>query len=171
MHVGKGHPSWSPRDDPLLQAGESRGFTYVWVLAAIALLSIGLAAMGPRWADAAKREREQELLRVGSLYAGAITTYYAAAPGSFRQYPPELKDLLEDTRRVGTLRHVRKLYADPLAPARPWGLVRSADGGITAVFSQSEDAPLHAAPLEINVAVLSPARRYSDWKFGPKVKQ
>ena len=92
------------------------GFTYVFMMAALATFSIGLAVIGPRWADQAKREREQELVRVGSLYASAIASYYAAAPGSLRHYPPELKDLLEDTRRVGTLRHIRKLYADPLDP-------------------------------------------------------
>jgi len=141
------------------------------MLAAIVLLSIGLAAIGPRWADRAKRDREEELIRVGTLYAQAIASYYAAAPGSLKQYPLELKNLLEDPRRVGTLRHLRKLYADPLDPARPWGVIRAPDGGVAGVFSQGDDVPLHAAPLDIGVDVLPAAARYSDWKFAPKVSQ
>ena len=145
------------------------GFTYVFMMAALATFSIGLAVIGPRWADQAKREREQELVRVGSLYASAIASYYAAAPGSLRPYPPELKDLLEDTRRVGTLRHIRKLYADPLDPSRRWGLVRAPDGGVMGVFSLSEDAPFHTASLDIGSTTLAPVEHYSAWKFVPRV--
>ena len=159
-----------------MQAGSTRsarppsgGFTYLWMLAALVLFSIGLAAIGPPWAERAKREREQELVRIGTIYARAIASYYLAAPGSLRQYPPDLNSLLEDTRRVGTLRHIRRLYVDPLDPARPWGLVRAADGGVAGVYSKSEDAPLHTAPLDIGPAMLPQASRYSDWKFAPKV--
>ena len=144
------------------------GFTYVWMLAALALLSIGLAAIGERWSDQAKREREGDLLRVGAVYAKAIATYYAASPGSLRQYPPELKNLTEDGRMVGTKRHIRKLYADPLDPSRPWGVMRAPDGGVLGVYSQSDGQPLRTAPVDIGVAVLPSASRYSDWKFAPK---
>ena len=67
-----------------MRSGErtARGFTYVWMLAALVIFSIGLAVVGPLWADQAKREREQDLLRVGQLYAQAIASYYAASPGS-----------------------------------------------------------------------------------------
>ena len=153
------------------KACSARGFTFVWMLAALVLLSLGLTALGPRWADQAKRERENELLRIGTIYAKAIASYYAAAPGSLRQYPPELKSLLEDSRRVGTLRHLRRLYADPLDPSRPWGLRRSADGGIAGVFSRSDEIPLHLAPIDIGIAELPAAKRYSDWQFAPKVSQ
>lgn len=144
------------------------GFTYVWMLAALALLSIGLAAIAERWSDQVRRERERELLQIGALYAKAIASYLAAAPGSLKTYPPDLKSLVEDHRMVGTLRHLRKLYADPLDPTRAWGVVRAKDGGIAGVYSLSTEAPLRQEPVDVGVAVLPAARQYADWKFAPK---
>ena len=141
------------------------GFTLVWVLAAIAILSVGLAAIGPQWADQAHREREQDLLRVGQLYAQALAHYRAVSPGSLKQYPSDLQQLLLDNRFVGTQRHLRKLYPDPLDPARPWGLMRGPDGGILGVFSQSADAPLRRESLDLEGLVLPIAQRYDEWKF------
>lgn len=155
-----------------MRAGRSsqRGFTYVWVLAAIAMLSLGLAVVGPRWADQARREREQELLRIGSLYAKAITAYYLASPGSQKLYPSKLDDLLADSRMVGTVRHLRKLYPDPLDPSRPWGVVLGADGRVRGVYSQSPDEPMRIEMLDVGEVQLPAARRYSDWKFVAKVQ-
>ena len=141
------------------------GFTLVWVLAAIAILSVGLAALGPQWADQAHREREQDLLRVGQLYAQAIARYQALSPGSLKQYPSDLQQLLLDNRFAGTQRHLRKLYPDPLDPSRPWGIIRSPDGGILGVFSQSAAMPLRRAALDLDGLVLEPATRYDEWKF------
>src|SRR5256885_1974477 len=62
-----------------MRAGE-RGFTYVWAMAAVAILGVGMAAMGSLWSDDARREREQEALRIGRLYAEAIESYYRASP-------------------------------------------------------------------------------------------
>lgn len=145
------------------------GFTYVWVMAMVALLGIGLAAAGPLWADAAKREREQEALRIGQIYARAIASYYKSSPGSLKSYPPSLDALLLDTRFVGTYRHLRRLYADPLKPGQPWGVVRAADGGVRGVFSHSTDRPLRSEPLDLGVTVLPAAQKYSEWQFVPKV--
>ncbi len=141
------------------------GFTLVWVLAAIAILSVGLAAIGPQWADQARRDREQDLLRVGQLYAQALAHYRAVSPGSLKQYPSDLQQLLLDNRFAGTQRHLRKLYPDPLDPARPWGLMRGPDGGILGVFSQSADAPLRRESLDLEGLVLPIAQRYDEWKF------
>lgn len=144
------------------------GFTYVSVMAVVALLGIGLAAIGPLWAEDAQREREQELLRLGELYAQAIGEYVRASPGSLKRHPQRLEDLVLDTRYVGTKRHIRKLYADPLQPARPWGLVRAADGGIRGVFSQDPRLPFARAPMELAATRLPAAGQYSDWVFAPK---
>lgn len=145
-----------------------RGFTYLTVMALVAILGLGLAAIGPMWADAAQREREQELLRVGELYAKAIGNYRASSPGSVKRHPAELGDLLQDNRFVGTRRHLRKLYADPLNPARSWGLIRAPDGGVAGVYAQDERLPFVRTGLQVGVVQLAPAQRYSDWKFMPK---
>jgi type II secretory pathway pseudopilin PulG len=146
-----------------------RGFGYVAVLAMVALMGVGGAAIGPLWAEEARREREVDLLRVGRLYAEAIARYQKAAPGSAKRYPPTLEVLLMDTRFAGTVRHMRTLYADPLDPSRPWGLLRDADGGIRGVYSQSEAVPLRTALLQLGAVTLAPAARYSDWQFVARI--
>lgn len=152
-----------------MRAGKERGFSYVAVLAMVALMGLGLAAIGPLWAEEARREREDELLRVGRLYAEAIARYQKASPGSAKRFPLTLEVLLMDTRFVGTVRHLRTLYPDPLEPARPWGLLRDADGGIRGVFSQSEAPPLRTVPVVLGAVTLAPAARYSDWQFVARI--
>jgi type II secretory pathway pseudopilin PulG len=144
-----------------------RGFTYVVVLAMILLLSLGLAAMGPSWARESQRERERELLRIGLLYATAIHQYHQVSPGSVKQYPPTLEALLDDRRMVGTYRHLRRLYPDPLDPASPWGVLRAPDGGIRGVFSRSRGVPLRTVPLDLGLLTLPAARSYGEWTFSP----
>jgi type II secretory pathway pseudopilin PulG len=163
MQAGKGHCHHAVR-------GQQRGFTYITVMAVVALLGLGLAAIGPRWAEQVQREREQELLRVGGLYAEAIANYYLSSPGSLKRYPPNLESLLLDTRFVGVQRHIRRLYADPLRPGRAWGVLRAADGGVMGVYAQDERAPLLKAPRLVGRVQLPAAQRYSDWKFMPEVK-
>lgn len=158
-----------------MRAGErrhsQRGFTYVVVMAAVALLGLALSVLGPMWAEEARRARETELLRVGQAYAEAIASYFEASPGSVRQYPRDLESLLMDTRFVGTKRHLRKLYPDPLAPGRPWSVVRAADGGIRGVYSVDTGYPLRRAPYRLGVVDLVAAHSYADWKFIPSERR
>ena len=153
-----------------MRAGE-RGFTFVWVLMALAVFSLGLALIGPRWSDDARRERERELLRVGSLYAQAIAAFYAATPGSMKNYPPKLDSLVIDDRMLSTVRYLRKLYPDPVDPSRPWGVVLGPDGTIRGVYSQSNAIPMNTEAIESGNLKLSAAQRYSDWKFVPKAPE
>jgi hypothetical protein len=119
------------------------------------------------WADQARREREHELLRVGRLYAQAIANYYALTPGTAKQFPTRLEELLQDDRFWGTRRHLRKLYLDPMQPHRPWGLLRSPDGRIMGVYSQDRAQPFLQAPADLGVVQLSVASQYSQWQFQP----
>lgn len=147
----------------------NRGFTFVIVLLLLAVVSLGLAIAGPSWAQQAQRERERELLRVGALYANALANYRIASPGSLKQYPATLQALVLDTRFVGTMRHLRKLYPDPVNPRQPWGLILDDAGRIVGVHSQSSEAPLAEGGITIGALVLPAARQYADWKFVAKV--
>jgi type II secretory pathway pseudopilin PulG len=141
-----------------------RGFTYVAVIAMVALMGIGLAALGPVWAEETRREREDELLRIGSLYADAIGAYYEASPGSAKRYPPTLEALTEDTRFVGTMRHLRVAYLDPMT-GQPFALLRRGDGGIVGVHSTSRERPLRTVAVSLGAVTLVAAERYADWHF------
>lgn len=147
-----------------MPAGE-RGFTFVAVLAATALLTASLSVAGPRWADAQRRERERELVRVGQRYAQAIAQYRDRSPGAERRYPATLDDLLIDRRFVGTVRHLRRLYTDPVAPGRPWGVVRDGSGAIVGVRSSSLDSPSGLPLLDAAGRPLPAVARYADWSF------
>lgn len=141
------------------------GYTFIGVLVLLTLCTLGMAVAGPLWGDAVQREREQELLRIGALYAAAIVEYRDMSPGSLKQLPASLDDLVNDTRFFGTVRHLRRLYPDPLAPSRPWGLLLDTDGRLMGVYSQSQDTPLAQGPQRIGGLTLAPAQRYADWKF------
>jgi len=140
-----------------------RGFTYLGVLFIVAIMGVGLALAGEVWETSAKREKEAELLFAGHEYRKAIERYYLTGPQ--RQYPRNLSDLLKDPRQPGTVRHLRRLYPDPMTGASEWGLVKAPDGGIAGVHSLSEDAPVKTAGFKVRDASLEGAQKYSEWKF------
>ena len=151
-----------------MQVGDLRraqGFTLVALLLALALVSLALAAAGPMWSQQQRRERERELLRIGPLVAQALQSYREASPGSARLYPLRLDDLLLDTRFVGTRRHLRAIYPDPLQPSRPWGLLTDELGRINGVFSQGIEAPIAQGAVQLDDRRLPAAQRYADWQF------
>lgn len=141
---------------------EQRGFTYVVVLVAIALLGVGTAILGPVWATELRRAKEQELMRVGHAIQRAIGSYYELSPGTVKQFPARLEDLLADDRFVTVRRHLRMLYVDPMTGAADWRPITSADGRIIGVASQSPRTALSAGPAADHRGGLRP---YSDWKF------
>jgi type II secretory pathway pseudopilin PulG len=143
-------------------ARSAGGFTYLSALFAIAILSGGLALVGEMWHTSALREKEAELLQVGNEYRNAIERYYLSGA---RLYPRNLSDLIQDPRQPGTVRHLRKLYPDPLTGTAEWGLDKAPDGGIAGVHSLSEERPLKAAGFRLRDAGFEGAVRYADWKF------
>jgi type II secretory pathway pseudopilin PulG len=150
------------------RAGPRAGFVYFALLAILAVLAIGLAGLATRWSDRVQREREQQLLRVGRLYAEAIAAYHHGSPGSDKTWPREIDDLLLDPRMLGTVRHLRAAYTDPMVPGRPFGLLRAADGTIRGVRSTSTARPFTQTAVDLGVTTLAPAPRYADWQFVPK---
>lgn len=143
-------------------AGRQNGFTYIGVLFAVAMLGAGLALTGEVWHTSALREKEAELLRAGDEYRRAIERYYLGGP---RQYPRALADLLRDPRQPGIVRHLRRLYPDPVTGGDAWGLVMAPEGGIMGVHSLAEGRPLKTAGFRPRDAAFERATRYSDWRF------
>ena len=141
----------------------ARGFTYLTVLFLVAIMSSGLAFVGELWHTSRVREKEAELLFVGNEYRQAIARYYLSGPQ--RQYPRNLSDLLKDPRQPGTVRHLRRLYPDPITGSGEWGLVKAADGGIAGVHSLSEASPLKSGGFRVRDAALEGKGKYSDWQF------
>jgi type II secretory pathway pseudopilin PulG len=111
------------------------------LLGLVAVMGLGLALAGPIWRDQVAREREQEWLRIGQAYSRALTAYIEASPGTLRQGPERLEQLLQDERFFGTRRHLRALYGDPLQPGRPWALLRDERQRIVGVYSEAAGQP------------------------------
>ena len=157
----------------------------------MAALLVSMAAAGilmsvalPVWSQAARREREAELVFRGEQYARAVQLYQRTYAGAF---PPDVETLLEE-------RFLRRQYRDPMvddgefrilhesemadlggeppatdrpgetpaapavAPASARGSARSNEerGGIVGVASRSNDASLR---------IYNGATRYSEWIF------
>lgn len=141
---------------------QQRGYTYLTVLFLVAIMAGGLAKIGEAWHTAAVREREAELLHIGNEYRAAIGRYYLAGQG---QYPRNLTDLVKDPRQPGTVRHLRRLYPDPITGKAEWRLVRAAQGGIAGVASASDERPLKSSGFRVRDAAFEGKSKYSDWQF------
>lgn len=87
-----------------------RGFTYVGVLLGVALIGVGLSVTATVWSKEAERQRTAEAEWVLAQYERALKSYYNAAPGSVKELPATLDELLSDRRHLGVLRHLRKAY-------------------------------------------------------------
>lgn len=150
---------------PAVARRSQRGMLLLGVLVFLAILGMSLGLAGQRWADARQRDDEAELLKVGLEYQRAIESYYMKSPKTPRQYPTSLGDLLEDPRYPMPVRHLRKLYRDPMAPDKDWGLVQRGSA-IVGVYSQAPGAPFRTANFDPGIPdSFGEAGSYADWKF------
>jgi type II secretory pathway pseudopilin PulG len=145
-------------------AASNAGFTYVWLLLAVAFMAAGLAAVAELATTAMRRDKEAELLFVGDEFARAIAQYRASSSGS-PQYPQRLEDLLADKRFPNVRRHLRRIYPDPMTGSTEWGLVRGPGGGIVGVYSRSTTQPLKSANFPKGYEAFASATSYADWRF------
>lgn len=148
------------------------GFSYVIVMFLVAVLSIISVRALETTLTRERRDKEAQLLEVGTAYMNAIRLYYEGAPGSAKGYPEELKELLKDNRLTRPTRPLRKLYRDPITGSTQWGLVLDANKHVTGVYSLSNARPFKQDGFPDELAAFKEAQRYSDWKFvyQPQVK-
>jgi len=145
--------------------GNCRGFTYLGILFAVALIGTGLAAAGTLWSFSAQRSSERQLIHVGQSYRRAIQSYYLHGPAGARQYPRSLDELLADDRSGAVQRHLRQIYFDPMTNKRDWNLVTTADGSIIGVSSNSKKRPIKRNNFAPEDTGLSETDCYCDWRF------
>ncbi len=138
------------------------------VLLAVLMLLVlaGLAALvgAEVWATALRREREAELLFIGEQYRRAIESYWRASPTPVKTLPTSLEQLLEDDRFPTPVRHLRRLYADPITGTDDWGLVKIGNG-IAGVHSRSKETPLKQSGFPAQYVEFEQAGRYDRWRF------
>lgn len=133
----------------------ARGFTYLALLWWVAISGVMLAALGTQWKLEATRQREAELVFRGEQIKEALASYQAGTPLGRPTSPALLSDLLDDRRTDPPRRHLRRLWPDPVT-GRAWGLLRTKDGRVRGVYSDSGRHPL-SAPEGIGT--------YREWLF------
>jgi len=139
-----------------------KGFTYVGFLLAVAIMGAGLVAYSELASHAAQREKEAELLFRGNAFQAAIASYYKKES----RYPKSLEQLLKDERYPMPVRHLRKLYADPMTGQADWALVEApGGGGISGVHSRSDAQPVKTGNFRLQNRAFETAQTYADWKF------
>jgi hypothetical protein len=144
-----------------MSAGKHKGFTYLAFLLIVAVSGAGLAAYSEIASHEAQREKEAELLFRGNQYRDAIAAYYKIED----RYPESLDQLLQNKGFAMPVRHLRRLYADPMTGQPDWALVKGPDGGIMGVYSRSEAAPIKTGNFSWKNSDFAGAVAYSDWKF------
>jgi type II secretory pathway pseudopilin PulG len=171
-----------------------RGMTLLVVIFMVVVLGLAMGMTGMVWKTVVQRDREEQLLWVGNQYRLAIESYANAMVGQGGQvagaaavptvgqqetvaaaYPSSLDDLLKDPRFPGTVRHIRKLYKDPMT-GKDFELIRAggtvtgltvatAAGGIMGVVSTSKEEPFKKSGFAEEYKDFDNASSYQDWQF------
>lgn len=142
----------------------SAGLVLLGVLLLLALAGLTALVGGEVWATAAQRDKEEQLLYVGDQYRRAIESYWRATPGRVKTLPGSLAVLLEDDRFPTPVRHLRRLYRDPLDEQADWGLEKI-DSGIAGVYSTSTAKPLKRHGFPARYTHFEDAKDYKQWRF------
>lgn len=138
------------------------------VLLLIVLMGMGLGAAGTLWHTESQRTKEAELLYIGEQYRKAIRSYVEspAAAGGAKHFPKKLDDLILDTRQNTVLRHLRRLYPDPITGKNDWGLIMDeSNQHISGVYSTAPGEPRKQQGFSIEQKNFAAAKSYADWRF------
>jgi type II secretory pathway pseudopilin PulG len=138
-----------------------RGFTYIGLLMAVAVIGIMLTIIGRVWSTTEQREREVQLLFAGHEFRNAIASYFAHR----HHYPQTLQDLLGDPDSPTPQRYLRRLYPDPITGTPEWQAIPAPGGGIMGVASTSKRVPLKQASFEPRDVSFAAADCYCAWQF------
>ena len=131
----------------------------------VAALAAASAATVTYYSHGAQRDKEIELLWIGSEFRLALLLYYESTPGSVKQYPNSLDDLLLDKRFPAARRYLRRIYSDPMTGKADWMAIEAPGGGILGVRSRSDNRPIKTGNFEIADTHLEGATKYSEWLF------
>jgi len=141
------------------------GLVLLAVLIFLLLTTLGASAMVELQRTNTQRAKEMELLFVGDQYRRAIKSYYSSVPaGKSQSLPRSLEDLLEDKRFPMPVRHLRRLYPDPMTGEADWVTVQGA-GGIMGVHSRSTLSTFKKREFPIQYRDFQDKDTYADWVF------
>jgi type II secretory pathway pseudopilin PulG len=140
-----------------------RGTILLTVLFLVVLLGLSAGLAGQGLKDYVQREREEELLWRGLQYRQAIASYLGAQGGA-RVFPANLEELLRDPRFPGVVKHLRRLYPDPMT-GQPWEALRDPANRIIGVRSTSALKPFRQEGFPKELDNFSQKESYREWEF------
>lgn len=168
---------------PLSRLRNERGAALMIVLIMVVILGLGFGWSGMTWKTIRQREKEEELLWRGDQFRRAIESFVKArqAPTNPNQqgftppspanqaaaaaaYPRSLDDLLKDPGKTGALRHLRKVYKDPVT-GDDFVLITAPGGGIKGVRSASKEEPFKKDGFSEVYEPFKDAESYQKWEF------
>jgi type II secretory pathway pseudopilin PulG len=142
-----------------------RGATLMVVLVMVVVMGLMAGMTGTSWTTVMQRAKEEELLFRGDQYRRAIESYYQAKHGSAAgAFPQNLEALLKDPRALQSVRHLRRLYSDPMTGG-DWVLIKDVGGRIKGVKSASDLEPFKKDGFATVYESFRGAAKYSDWEF------
>lgn len=143
----------------------SFGYSYLWMLYTIVLLSISSLVIIDAYQIQTKRANEIELLFIGQEFRDALESYCLKSnEQGINCYPTSVEDLLKDNRSLKSNRHLRKIYVDPITGKKDWVYLKVSNR-IVGFHSSSNDSVLKKEGFRIENLSLSNKSSYSDWKF------
>ena len=142
-----------------------RGIVLLAALIFMFITTLGAVAMVDLQRTQSQRAREAELLFVGDQFRYAIKSYYSTIPpGAKQTLPRTLDDLLQDPRFSMPVRHLRRIYVDPMTGKADWILVQEA-GGIVGIHSRSSASTLKKKDFPLQYGDFQDKATYGDWVF------
>ena len=143
---------------------DTRGAALLTVLFMVVLLGLAASMASQSLGALMQREREAELLWRGLQYRQAIASFYQVKHGAQQMYPTSLDDLVRDPRFPGVVRHLRRLYEDPMT-GQEWELVKDPAEKLIGVRSTSDLVPFQQAGFPRGLESLEGKSSYREWEF------
>ncbi len=132
-----------------------RGWIALLVVAFAIALLLGTSGFQTYWS------KERRLIAAGNEIVAALKAYRDASPGTAKEFPNQLADLMRDPRMLADKGYLATLPVDPIAQKQEWGAVRNKNNQVIGVHSLSNDSPT----LFATFVSLRGGEKYSGWTF------
>lgn len=151
-------------------SGRERGFAYVMLLLAVAVVGLVSAASISVGVVVERRSAEQQLLVIGMEFQTAIRNYASTSERTgelgLQSGPRALQDLLRDPRAPGLRRYLRQIYDDPMTGNSVWGSINDSEGRLIGIYSLADGMPIRREGFSPELANFEQATSYRQWVFG-----
>ena len=105
--------------------------------------------------------QKRRLVTAGQEIVTALAAYRAASPGSAKELPRDLSELLHDPRMLADKGYLATLPVDPVTQKQEWGVIKNQAEQIIGVHSLSTGAPTWIG----RILSLQSGSTYADWQF------